>query len=71
MTVGDLMQLDLVLVRPEATVKEAVSLLATAHVSGLPVVDQDGRLVGVVSSSDIINAEAAMTDHKGRVPLLT
>lgn len=71
MTVGDLMQLDLVLIRPDSTVKEAISSLATAHVSGLPVVDTDGRLVGVVSSTDIINAEAAMTDHKGRVPLLT
>lgn len=70
MTVGDLMQLDLVLIRPDATVKEAISSLATAHVSGLPVVDTNGRLVGVVSSSDIINAEAAMTDHTGRIPLL-
>lgn len=71
MKVGDLMQLDLTLVRPDSTVKEVVSALATAHVSGLPVVDADGRIVGVVSSSDIIAAEAAMSDHTGRVALLT
>ncbi|HEX7919009.1 MAG TPA: CBS domain-containing protein, partial [Gemmatimonadales bacterium] len=71
MHVGDLMQLDLAKVRPEDTVKDVVSVLATAHVSGLPVVDDDGRIVGVVSASDIIAAEAAMADHKGRVPLLT
>lgn len=71
MHIGDLMQVDIVSVRPDATIKETVSALATAHVSGLPVVDQEGRMVGVISSSDIIAAEAAMDNEKGRTALFT
>ena len=71
MHVGDLMQVDIVSVRPDATIKETVSALATAHVSGLPVVDKEGRMVGVISSSDIIAAEAAMDNEKGRTALFT
>lgn len=71
MRVGELMQLDLTFVRPEATVKEAVSALATAHTAGLPVVDAEGHLVGVISSTDIIAAEAAMSEGEARHRLLT
>ena len=71
MKVGDLMQLDLTYVRPDDTVKDVVHALATAHVSGLPVVDTAGRIVGVISSTDIIAAEAAMADHNGRAALLS
>ncbi len=71
MHVGDLMQVDIVAVRPEATIKETISALATAHVSGLPVVDKEGRMVGVISSSDIIAAESAMDNEKGRTALFT
>ena len=71
MQVGDLMQLDLTIIRPEATLREVVSTLATAHVSGLPVVDADGRIIGVISTTDIIAAEAAMEEEGGHVALLT
>jgi CBS domain-containing protein len=39
---------------PETTVKDAAALMAEHRVSGVPVVDRDGRLVGVVSESDIV-----------------
>lgn len=71
MHVGDLMQVDVVSVRPDATIKDTVSVLATAHVSGLPVVDQEGRMVGVISTTDIIAAEAAVDNEKGRTVLFT
>lgn len=58
MRVGELMQLDLTFVRPEATVKEVVSALATAPTAGLPVIDEGGHLVGVISRTDLIAAEA-------------
>ena len=32
--------------------------LADAHISGLPVVDKGGRILGVVSASDVLTAEA-------------
>lgn len=56
MRVADLMQLDLVTVAPEASVAEAETMLAVNHLTALPVVDRDGRLVGVVSASDIVAA---------------
>ena len=71
MKVGDLMQVDIVSVRPDATIKETVSALATAHVTGLPVVNREGQMVGVISNSAIIAAEAAIDNEKGRSALFT
>lgn len=71
MRVGELMQLDVTCTRPEATVKEVVSTLALTHVSALPVLDTDGRIVGVISHSDIIAAEAELSEGQGRTALLT
>jgi CBS domain-containing protein len=42
----------------ETSIAEAVVSLADAHVSGMPVVDGSGRMVGVVSTSDVLMAEA-------------
>jgi CBS domain-containing protein len=49
-------------VRGDDTLSEAIRLLADSHVSGLPVVDSAGRVIGVVSSSDILQAEAETTE---------
>jgi CBS-domain-containing membrane protein len=43
-----------VTVRPEATLTEAARLLHRRHVKRLPVVDADGRLVGIVSRADLL-----------------
>lgn len=59
--VSDLMQTKVIAIRSDATLAEAIDSLADAHVSGLPVVDGHGRLVGVVTSTDVIEAEA---EHK-------
>jgi len=42
-------------VSPEATIDEAVNILLTSRVSGLPVVDAQGRVVGIVSESDFLH----------------
>lgn len=36
-------------IRPEATVNEAIELLLSKRISGLPVVDQNGMLVGMIT----------------------
>ena len=66
MKVGDLMQVDIVSVRPDATIKETVSALATAHVTGLPVVNREGQMVGVISNSAIIAANIQGGQHRGK-----
>ena len=57
-TVGDLMAVDPIVVRANASLSEAASLLDHHHVHGLPVVDGSGSLVGVLSQTDLIRARA-------------
>jgi CBS domain-containing protein len=71
MKVADLMQKNVRSIDPEATVAEIVETLADAHVSGLPVVDSAGRVVGVVSATDILQAEAEQSDARSRVRLFS
>jgi CBS domain-containing protein len=54
MRVKDVMTTKIVSVSPEATVAEAIGLMVHSHVSGLPVFDANGRLVGVLSEGDLL-----------------
>src|SRR5574341_340388 len=58
MRVADLMRTDLKTISAEATVAEAVETLAAAQVSAVPVIDRLGRAVGVLSTRDVLRAEA-------------
>ncbi|MGD2136184.1 MAG: CBS domain-containing protein [Gemmatimonadales bacterium] len=61
MRVAELMVTDLTVVNEDITMAEAVLQLADARVHGAPVVDRRGRIVGVLSSSDILQATAEGT----------
>jgi CBS domain-containing protein len=50
----DLMTMAAVAISPDATVAEAARRMHTAKVKRLPVVDRSGRLVGIVSRSDLL-----------------
>ena len=52
--VADLMTLDPVVIGVDAALKDAERLMRERHFSGLPVVDQHGALVGVISQTDIL-----------------
>jgi CBS domain-containing protein len=52
--VGDLMTIDPVVIGPEARIEEAESIMELYHVSGLPVVDERGSLIGVISQTDLL-----------------
>lgn len=56
--VGDLMTADPIVVRADAPLVEAAKLMDEHKISGLPVVDGAGRLVGVVSQTDLLRARA-------------
>lgn len=58
-TVGDLMTPDPVRVQSNASLAEAARLLDHHHVHGLPVVDESGALVGVVSQTDMLRARTS------------
>lgn len=51
--VGELMSTDLVTVAPDASFKSVVQALESRRVDAAPVVDADGRLLGVVSERDL------------------
>ncbi|MBI3928209.1 MAG: CBS domain-containing protein [Armatimonadetes bacterium] len=55
MRVADVMKREVVTIRENATISELGKLLATRGISGAPVVDRHGRLVGVVSLTDIVS----------------
>ena len=52
--VRDIMEADTVNISPDATVRELAEILNDEQISGAPVVDAQGNLVGVVSTSDIV-----------------
>ncbi|HEX5828697.1 MAG TPA: CBS domain-containing protein [Candidatus Limnocylindrales bacterium] len=56
--VGDLMALEPIVVRADASLALAARLLEEHRISGLPVVDPAGSLVGVISQTDLLRARA-------------
>jgi CBS-domain-containing membrane protein len=55
LTAADLMSRDLVLVPQEMSLQGAARLLSRARVSGAPVVDPNGRCLGVLSTTDFLH----------------
>jgi CBS domain-containing protein len=66
MKVAELMQNEVTSVRMEDRVAEAVALLSDNHLSALPVVDRQGRIVGVFSTADLAAAELEADTEAGR-----
>ena len=60
-SVGELMSPDPIMVQESALLDEAVRLLEEHEISGLPVIDGDGVLVGMLSQTDVLHARA--TEH--------
>lgn len=69
MTVGDVMTKDVITVAPEAPVKEVGGLLRQHRVSGLPVVDAGGNLVGVVTEADLLYGKEAASGERLEHPM--
>jgi acetoin utilization protein AcuB len=65
------MTTDVVTIRGDAPMSDAVALLADSRIGGLAVVDHHGKLIGTVSASDILAAEAEAGDEEARARLLT
>ena len=56
--VRDVMSTPVVTLRPDDKVEAAADLLAEKNVGSLPVVDDDGKLVGILRDDDLIASEA-------------
>lgn len=62
----DVMTSPAVTVRPDTPVVEAARIMARRRISGLPVVDEDGHLMGIVTEADLLLKEAG----PGGLPLV-
>lgn len=52
-TVAEIMTAQPITVSPQTSLQEAIQILAEQKISGLPVVDQTGQLVGIISETDL------------------
>jgi CBS domain-containing protein len=63
MKVRDVMTASVVSVRPEDTVQEAARALRDNRISAVPVLDQEGRLLGIVSEGDLMRRTEIGTER--------
>jgi CBS domain-containing protein len=73
MKAADVMVTDVITVKPDNEVQDVAALMLAHHISAVPVVDEKGALVGIVSEGDLLRRDEASTGHernwwlKGRV----
>jgi CBS domain-containing protein len=53
-SVEDVMSKNMVTIKPTTSVREAAEMLAEGHFHSLPIVDEEGNLQGLVTSTDLI-----------------
>jgi len=53
-TVADVMTQVVVTVEPETPIPEVVALFRGRHISGAPVVSREGQVLGIISTSDVL-----------------
>ena len=62
----DVMTTDVITVDPDTTVQALATLLAERGISGAPVVDTNGRLVGIISEGDLLHRAEIGTARRHR-----
>lgn len=73
MTVNEIMTRQIVTIGADASVRDAIELLLARRISGLPVTDNEGRLVGILTEFALLGlaydraiADQAVGDHMTR-----
>jgi CBS domain-containing protein len=67
MRAHQIMARSVVTVTPETTIADAANVMLQRHISGLPVIDANGKLVGIVSEGDFIRrSEIGTGRRRGR-----
>ena len=64
MKASEVMAKDVVTVNPQTTVKEIAELMTKHRISGVPVVDAGGKLVGIVSETDLLHRAETGTERR-------
>jgi len=60
LTARDIMSTDVATLRPETEITEAARLLLEKRINGLPVVDENDKVVGILCQSDLIAQQKKM-----------
>lgn len=71
MRASDVMVRDVITVGPQTSVEAAVRLLAEYDVSTLPVLGEDGGLVGIISEAELIHRAEIGTEKPIRLPRIS
>jgi CBS domain-containing protein len=64
MKAQDIMTSDVATVRSETSVRDIAALMMEKHISGAPVVGDDGTIVGIVSEGDLLHRAEVGTERK-------
>lgn len=68
MNVEDMMTTNVVTVRPADTIQEVCAAFRSHHISGLPVVDEYYRVVGIITERDVLGFVAsAMSSNSSKL----
>jgi len=65
--VSDLMTRDVVTIDPDADLKEAARRLSGLRISGMPVVDADNRVLGIISEADLLSLAGVKKGTRSRM----
>jgi len=65
-TAGDIMTRDVAVVHPETPLLQAVRLMAQRRISGVPVVDDAGAILGILSEGDLLRWHEGYTARQAR-----
>src|SRR6266571_4354636 len=64
MKVKDVMTRPVISVEPDTSVQQAAQLMLQRRISGLPVIDKSGRLVGIVTEADFLRRAETGTQRR-------
>jgi predicted transcriptional regulator len=65
-TAADVMTRELILIPAHMTLRAAAHLMAQGHVTGAPVINEDGVCVGVISATDVMRCAERMPGRRRR-----
>ncbi len=65
-TASDLMTRDVAVVHPDMPLLDAVGMMARRKISGMPVVDSDGAIVGMLSEGDLVRWHEGYSERQAR-----
>lgn len=66
MKARDLMTTNVVTVKPDTKVRDVAALMLEKHISGVPVLDDNGKLVGMISEGDLLRRPELGTEKHRR-----